>query len=150
MAPLISNLIHTPSSAIQTLSKTSTTYTDRMPSAKRPTPTHFEPVAPTKENLDYANLPTIDFALFKKGEEGRKELAKTLNYAMREHGFFYVINHGISEEEIERQVDIGYTVIEETPLEEKKALESKIEQKGVYRGFKLRNYYKHPHILVGG
>jgi len=114
-----------------------------MPSVRRPEPKVFTPVAPTKEDLDYADLPFIDFALLEKGEKGKAELAKTLDNVMKTQGLFYVINHGLSEEEIQRQVDIGWTILSDTPIEEKKALEGKIQETGQYRGFKLRNYYQY-------
>jgi isopenicillin N synthase-like dioxygenase len=115
-----------------------------MPSVKAPKPTHFDPVKPTSEKLEYANLATIDFSLLKDGEEGKTKLTETLNHAMRDQGFFYIINHGLSEEEITRQVDIGYTVLTETPLEEKISMVSEMQEKGQYRGFKLRDYYQYP------
>jgi isopenicillin N synthase-like dioxygenase len=114
-----------------------------MPSVSCPQPKTFTPVGPTKETLDYADLPFIDFALLEQGEKGKAELAKTLDNAMRTQGFFYVINHGLSEEDIQRQVDIGWTILSDTPIEEKKALEGKIQETGQYRGFKLRNYYQY-------
>lgn len=85
----------------------------------------------------------IFHALLEQGEKGKAELAKTLDIAMRNQGFFYVINHGLSEDEIQRQVDIGWTILSDTPIEEKKALEGKIQETGQYRGFKLRNYYQY-------
>src|SRR5271170_1448430 len=114
-----------------------------MPSVKPPQPTHFEPVKPTGENLDYADLPTLDFAELRTGDAGKWKLAETLNKCMRTQGFFYIVNHGLSEEEISRQVDIGYTVLTETPLEEKMRLLSQMQEKGRYRGFKLRDYYQY-------
>jgi isopenicillin N synthase-like dioxygenase len=62
---------------------------------------------------------------------------------MRTQGFFYVVNHGLSEEEIQRQVNIGWTILSDTSIEEKQALEGKIQETGQYRGFKLRNYYQY-------
>src|SRR5579859_874295 len=110
-----------------------------MPALGRREPKVFTPVALTKENLEYADLPFIDFDLLSNGEAGTAELAKTLDNAMQTQGFFYVINHGILEEEIQRQVHIGYTVLSDTPMEEKHRLEGKIQETGQYRGFKLRN-----------
>jgi isopenicillin N synthase-like dioxygenase len=49
---------------------------------------------------------------------GRKELAKTLITAVREKGFFYVKNFGVSQEQVNRQFAIGRTFYE-LPLEEK-------------------------------
>lgn len=114
-----------------------------MPSVKPPQPTHFEPVQPTAEKLEYADLPTLDFSELKNGDAGKAKLSETLNNVMRTQGFFYIVNHGLSEEEVTRQVDIGYTVLNETPLEEKMKLVSQMQEKGCYRGFKLRDYYQY-------
>jgi len=38
--------------------------------------------------------------------------------------------------------ELSQTVIEATPMEEKKQLESHMDTTGVYRGFKLRQYYE--------
>src|SRR5271154_6210579 len=114
-----------------------------MPSVKAAQPTHFEPVKSTSEKLEYADLPTLDFAELKTGDAGKAKLAETHNKCMRTQGFFYIVNHGLSEEEISRQVDIGYTVLSETPLEEKMQMVSQMQEKGCYRGFKLRDYYQY-------
>ena len=112
-----------------------------MPSI-RAQPKHFVHVAPSKEDLEYADLQTLDFSLWDQGEEGKNQLAKQVDEAMRTQGFFYVTNYGISLEQIERQTDVGWTVLSETSIEEKKKLEAKIQQTGYYDGFKLRNYYQ--------
>ncbi|PNS16803.1 UPF0676 protein [Sphaceloma murrayae] len=102
---------------------------------------HFVPVGPTKEELNYAELVEIDLSKFDDGPEAQQALAKQLDYAMRTQGFFIVVNHGVSKETIDRQVDIGHHVITKTPLEEKKRLEGQMKQQGNYQGFKLRNYW---------
>jgi len=45
---------------------------------------------------------------FKDGIEAQKKLADQLYTAMTTQGFFVLTGFGISEEEIRRQVDIGY------------------------------------------
>lgn len=60
---------------------------------------------------------------------------------MHEQGFFYLTNYGISEEEITRQVNIGHTVLSETPQEEKERLRAQMQEEGNYKGFKLKGYY---------
>ncbi|KAF9015818.1 Clavaminate synthase-like protein [Hymenopellis radicata] len=57
----------------------------------------FDYVPETKENLDWAELLTLDFSLYSTAE-GRKQLADRLIYAVREKGFFYVKNFNISQE----------------------------------------------------
>ena len=98
---------------------------------------------------------TIDVSTFDGGSEARKALAAQLHEAMTTKGFFVLTGHNVMEEEIKRQVDIGYvrgiacsltrscpTVIEATTLEEKKQLEGHMDTTGRYRGFKLRQYYE--------
>lgn len=69
---------------------------------------HFEPVQPSNEDLPYADLATIDVSTFDKGPEAQKALAEQVRDAMHGDGFFTLVGMGISEEEIARQVDIGY------------------------------------------
>ncbi|EME80049.1 uncharacterized protein MYCFIDRAFT_31561 [Pseudocercospora fijiensis CIRAD86] len=102
---------------------------------------HFVPVEPTLEPLEYADLVTLDLGTYEDGPEARQKLADQLNYAMRTQGFFIVQNHGISKEQIDRQVDIGHHVITKTPLEEKRRLEALIKKSGSYQGFKLRQFW---------
>ena len=49
--------------------------------------------------MEYADLAIIDLAKMHTAE-GRAELAKQAKDAMREEGFFYVINHGYSPEKV--------------------------------------------------
>ena len=97
---------------------------------------HFVPVAPTKEPVTYADLRTLDLSQYDKGPEAKATLAEELRLAMTTQGFFILINHGISEEEVTRQVDIGHHIITNTPEEEKKRLKAPIVEEGSYFGFK--------------
>ncbi|KAI0760982.1 Clavaminate synthase-like protein [Trametes elegans] len=74
-------------------------------------------VPETKENLDWADLTTLDFSLYGT-PEGNKELAAQLIKAVREVGFFYVKNFNISQERVNRQFSIGKQFYD-LPLEEK-------------------------------
>ena len=49
--------------------------------------------------VDFADLAVIDLSKFST-PEGRAELATTVRDAMRTNGFFYVINHGMSPEQV--------------------------------------------------
>ncbi|CAL1698193.1 unnamed protein product [Somion occarium] len=71
----------------------------------------------TKENLDWADLITIDLSLYETAE-GRKQLAQTLIKAVREDGFFYVKNFNIPQDRVNRQFSIGKQFYE-LPLEER-------------------------------
>ncbi|KAJ5811678.1 hypothetical protein N7474_007979 [Penicillium riverlandense] len=114
-----------------------------MPSSviSKPVIEHFVPVKPTKKDLQYAELVQLDLSTFDDGDDARRKLAKQLDQAMRTQGFFYVINHGLKIEDINRQVDIGHHVLTKTPLAEKQRLEGKMKQEGDYQGFKLRQYW---------
>ncbi|RFU24885.1 hypothetical protein B7463_g11451, partial [Scytalidium lignicola] len=103
---------------------------------------HFIPVGPTKEKFDFTDLETLDFSRYNDGPEARKELADQVHRAMSTQGFFVVINHGISEEQVERQADIGHTILKRTPPEEKEKLKADILGKGEYPGFKPRGHWK--------
>ena len=70
-----------------------------------------------QENLDWADLITVDLSLYDT-PEGKKQLAQTLIKAVREDGFFYVKNFNISQERVNRQFAIGKTFYE-LPVEEK-------------------------------
>ncbi|ETW83498.1 hypothetical protein HETIRDRAFT_451065 [Heterobasidion irregulare TC 32-1] len=74
-------------------------------------------VAETKEDLDWAELVTLDLALYHT-PEGKKDLAAFLIKALREKGFFYVKNFNISQEAVNRQFALGRELYE-LPLEEK-------------------------------
>ncbi|KAJ3557669.1 hypothetical protein NM688_g1350 [Phlebia brevispora] len=74
-------------------------------------------VPETKENLDWADLVTVDLSLYGT-PEGRKQLAQTLVKGVREDGFFYVKNFNISQERVNRQFALGNRFYE-LPLEEK-------------------------------
>jgi isopenicillin N synthase-like dioxygenase len=49
--------------------------------------------------VDYAALPIVDLSQFSV-PEARAELAIQVRDAMTTHGFFYVINHGYSPEQV--------------------------------------------------
>lgn len=103
---------------------------------------HFVPAPPTKLDLEYANLRTLDLSWYDQGPEKRAALAEELRLAMTTQGFFILINHGVSEEEIERQVDIGHHILTKTSQEEKQKCRAKIWEEGSYFGFKLRGHWE--------
>ncbi|KZT51518.1 Clavaminate synthase-like protein [Calocera cornea HHB12733] len=77
----------------------------------------YQFVAETKENLDWADLVTIDLSKYGT-EQGKKELAQELLSALRTKGFFYVKNFNIPQERVNRQFALGREFYE-LPLEEK-------------------------------
>jgi hypothetical protein len=60
----------------------------------------------TQEDLDWAELVTLDLAKF-DSPEGKRELVDVLIRAVREKGFFYVKNFGIGQERVDRQFALG-------------------------------------------
>ncbi|GJE89812.1 Clavaminate synthase-like protein [Phanerochaete sordida] len=93
----------------------------------------YDFVPETKENLDWADLVTLDLALYGT-PAGRAELARTLIRAVREDGFFYVKNFGIAQERVDRQFALG-RLFYETPLEEKLALVPEGLDNGAFNGY---------------
>ncbi|KAI4741621.1 Clavaminate synthase-like protein [Aureobasidium sp. EXF-12298] len=97
--------------------------------------TPYEQVPVTKQDLDWAELITLDLGKFEK-PGGKQELVKQLEHAVRHVGFFYVNNFNISQEEVDRQFALGREFYD-LPLEERlkhhniKALES-----GDYNGYR--------------
>jgi isopenicillin N synthase-like dioxygenase len=102
----------------------------------------FEPVKPTKLVTDFVSLHTVDLATYDDGPEARQLLANAVHDAMTTQGFFYLVNHGLSEESISRQVDIGHHILKNTPGEEKEALRAPIVEEGSYHGFKPRGHWR--------
>jgi len=71
----------------------------------------------SQENLDWAELVTLDFSKYDTAE-GKQELAQSLIKALREKGFFDVKNFNISQEAVNRQFAIPRHFYE-LPVEEK-------------------------------
>ena len=103
---------------------------------------HFVPVEPSEQDIDFVRLRTIDISKYDDGAEARKLLAEEVRLAMTTQGFFKMINHGISEEEISRQVDVGHTILKRTPLGEKQRLKAAMVDEGSYHGFKPRGEWR--------
>ncbi|KAI6348453.1 hypothetical protein MCOR25_010808 [Pyricularia grisea] len=103
-----------------------------MPSAV-PKSYQYTHVPETKEDLDWADLPTVDLAKYGT-PEGNAELAQTLIEAIRTKGFFYVINYGISQDAVDRQFALGQSFYK-LPLEEKLKYVPDLEN-GVYNGYR--------------
>ena len=59
----------------------------------------------TLSSVEWADLAVIDLSKARSAE-GRAEVAKQATDAMRNVGFFYVINHGYSSEEVGREISI--------------------------------------------
>lgn len=84
-------------------------------------------------SVDWADLVTLDLAKF--DEPGGKEaLAQQLFGALQTIGFFYIVNFGLGQEEVDRQFAIGKAVFD-LPTEEKLSYRADLENGG-YNGFK--------------
>jgi isopenicillin N synthase-like dioxygenase len=94
----------------------------------------FSHVPETKENLDWAELPTIDLAQYNTSPEANAALAQTLIEVIRTKGFFYVINYGISQSAVDRQFSLGQQFYQ-LPLEEKLKYEPDLDS-GDYNGYR--------------
>jgi isopenicillin N synthase-like dioxygenase len=103
---------------------------------------HFTPVKPSREKINFVDLLTIDLSRYEEGPDAKKKLAEEVREAMTTQGFFTLINHGIGEETIQRQVDIGHTIMKRTPHEEKEKLKAPIREEGSYFGFKPRGVWR--------
>ncbi|KAK7040662.1 hypothetical protein VNI00_009568 [Paramarasmius palmivorus] len=93
----------------------------------------YQYVPETKENLDWAELITIDLSHYGT-PEGNKKLAEQLIYALREKGFFYVKNFNISQERVDRQFALGREFYE-LPVEEKSKYTPEGLDQGKFNGY---------------
>ena len=72
---------------------------------------------PSMQDVEWADLVTLDFSLF-DSPNGKQQLAKKLAKALYTCGFFSVKNFGITREAIEQQLKLCHAFFE-LPLEEK-------------------------------
>ncbi|CDZ97526.1 isopenicillin n synthase [Phaffia rhodozyma] len=71
----------------------------------------------TKENVNWADLVSLDLSTFDQ-PGGKEALAKQLNDAVHNVGFFYIVNFGFAQEEVDNQFALGKQVFD-LPFEEK-------------------------------
>ncbi|KZT63621.1 Clavaminate synthase-like protein [Daedalea quercina L-15889] len=110
-----------------------------MPSVVRPVVPHHVPPPRTKANFEYTDLAILNFS--KIGTpEGRAELTVQLHDVMKTHGFFYIVNHGLSQAEEERMFDIANVPFSGVPAEEKSNYLANIKHDGSYQGYKPREF----------
>ena len=67
------------------------------------------------------NLPILDYAQFGAGGDAREQFLKDLRFAAHEIGFFYLKNHGISQELIAEAQALSKAFFA-LPLAQKKAI----------------------------
>ncbi|KAJ5950056.1 hypothetical protein N7454_001640 [Penicillium verhagenii] len=95
-------------------------------------PTYHQ-VPETSYDLDWADLATLDLSQFDQ-PGGKEQLAKQLFDAIQNIGFFYIVNFGLSQEDVDRQFSIGKEIFN-LPIEEKLKYRAELE-KGGYNGYK--------------
>ncbi|KAI2627045.1 putative 1-aminocyclopropane-1-carboxylate oxidase [Hypomontagnella submonticulosa] len=96
-------------------------------------PLPYEYPSETKEQLEYAELEALDISKLNQ-EGGKQALAKQVLKFINKNGFFYVVGHGFSEEEVRRQYALCEAFFR-LPLEEKLKYECDTA-KGDFRGYK--------------
>ncbi|ORY69499.1 uncharacterized protein BCR38DRAFT_333504 [Pseudomassariella vexata] len=95
----------------------------------------YEHVPVTKEDLDWAELITLDLSLYEQ-PGGKEELVKQLDHAVRNVGFFYVKNFNISQDEVDQQFALGREFYG-LPLEEKLKYHNQTDlESGEYNGYR--------------
>ncbi|KAI0365382.1 Clavaminate synthase-like protein [Pilatotrama ljubarskyi] len=108
-----------------------------MPAQTIPYAPHYVKPPPTKEELEWAELPIIDFSNAST-PEGRAELTPQVCNAMRTYGFMYIVNHGLTQAQNDRIFDIADIPFTQVPEDEMKRFTADIKGTGSYRGFKPR------------
>ena len=83
--------------------------------------------------VDWADLVTLDLSKFDQ-PGGKEALAKQLFDAIQNIGFFYIVNFGLSQEEVDRQFAIGKSFFE-LSTEEKLKYRADLANGG-YNGYK--------------
>ncbi|KAJ7933067.1 Clavaminate synthase-like protein [Mycena leptocephala] len=107
--------------------------------APLPAPPPYVAPPASKEELEYADLAIIDLSKAET-EAGRKALAAEVVQAMTTHGFFYVVNHGYTQEQTTRVFSIANVTFDNVDDEEKKTYTG--QSGSVYEGYKPRQTWK--------
>ncbi|TBU25799.1 Clavaminate synthase-like protein [Dichomitus squalens] len=108
-----------------------------MPATTLPSAPRWIPPPPTKEDLDWADLPIIDFSKAST-PEGRAELAPRVCDVMRTVGFMCLVNHGLTKAQTDRFFDIGEVVFTQVSEDERMQHASKLAEEGSKIGYKPR------------
>ncbi|GAA5994455.1 uncharacterized protein JCM10292_002074 [Rhodotorula paludigena] len=95
-------------------------------------PPYSRPPA-TKEKLNHLSLASLDLSKFNQ-PGGKEELVDELRKAISEVGFLFVTGHGMEDDEVVRQLQIGNAFFD-LPLEEKREHPCDFEQ-GKYWGYR--------------
>lgn len=96
------------------------------------------PPEPTKEDLDWASLHTIDLSLLDSSDPNVvNDLVQLTKTAIKEDGFLYLINYGISLDQLHRQFALAQYLHQNISEEDKERLLWD-PKTGVYAGYKRR------------
>ncbi|OSC99249.1 Clavaminate synthase-like protein [Trametes coccinea BRFM310] len=112
-----------------------------MPAPTIPFVPRYVPAPPTKEDLEWADLPIIDFS-DSGTPDGRAALTPQVCRAMQTYGFMYVVNHGLTQAQNNRIFDIADIPFTQVPPDEMKRFTADIKGSGSYRGFKPRELWE--------
>ncbi|KAK0121924.1 hypothetical protein ONS95_010199 [Cadophora gregata] len=93
----------------------------------------YTQVPETSYDLDWADLATLDLSIF-NDPGGKQALAAQLKNAIEQIGFFYIINFGVDQAEVDRQFAIGREFFN-LDIEEKLKYRADLENGG-YNGYK--------------
>ncbi|KAF2124933.1 2OG-Fe(II) oxygenase superfamily protein [Dothidotthia symphoricarpi CBS 119687] len=109
-----------------------------MPAAVLPDPPtipRWKRPGKTTENLDWADIKIIDLSTFDE-PGGKQKLAEELRDAVHHTGFFSITGTGFTQEQVNRQYDIGQAYLN-LPLEEKGDLKYRCDfGQGNYFGYR--------------
>lgn len=94
---------------------------------------------PTKENLNWADLRTLDLSLLDGTPEEQAELVETTRLAIQVDGFLFVKNFGMTEEQLDRHFALAQYVFFHGGIsdEEKERFMWNLSQ-GTFKGYKPR------------
>lgn len=105
----------------------------------------YQDIPETTVELDWADLIAIDLSLFDQ-PGGKQQLAKQLKHAISTVGFFYVVNFGLSEAEVDEQFELAQQIFA-LPAEDKQRFRVDASKQGFF-GWKPRGSRKQQHGLV--
>ncbi|KAF9259642.1 Clavaminate synthase-like protein [Marasmius fiardii PR-910] len=125
-------------STTTTTSQKRTNGTHKTGPGQLPLVPHFIMAKPTKEALDFADLPIVNLV---EAKTDPTKVAEQVHNAMTTQGFLYIVNHGYSAPQMQRMFDIADVTFKEIPEEEKKSFDSKPHETGSFQGYKLRRYW---------
>ncbi|THX72337.1 Clavaminate synthase-like protein [Aureobasidium pullulans] len=90
--------------------------------ADKPSVPQWIPPPATKEKHNFAELETIDLSKLDGDEKAQQELVSDVKRAIREDGFLFLENYGISLEQLHRQFSIAHYLFNNISEEDKERL----------------------------